>query len=110
MSKLTDFCRSIPNILQQKYGYQSHCYPRPSGLWKNEQESLAWAALHCNPELAWMEIGSFCGASATILCEARRIAGNKPTVYSVDRNFDEFGPVFDDCVYGIGKFHDIHKK
>jgi predicted O-methyltransferase YrrM len=110
MQDLISISKSIPNILQNKYGYYSHQYPKPSGLWKNEQESLAWAALHADPNLSWMEIGSFCGASATILCEIRRLINAGPTVYSVDRNFDEFGPVFDECVYNIGKFQDIHKK
>ncbi len=74
-----------------KFGYVPHCYPNPIGLWENEQESLMWTSLNSNPATHWMEIGSFCGGSATIMCIARRFLKAGPTIYSVDRNFSEYG-------------------
>ncbi len=94
----------------QKFNYVPHTYPNPIGLWPNEQESLMWTALNSDPTTNWMEIGSFCGGSATIMCIARRFFSAKPTVYSVDRNFCDFGEVFDRNLYIFGQFNDIHKK
>lgn len=108
MNKIEE-AKNIATLLNNKYGYTPHCGSRPSGMVKNEQESLAWGALNSDPLKSWIEIGSFCGSSAVILCEARKSLKAGPTVYSVDRNF-EYSTAFNDCVYEIGNFENIHKK
>lgn len=92
-----------------RFGFESHQYPNAIGMWPNEQESLVWAALNAEAG-SWMEIGSFCGGSAVLLCLARRYHNLGPAVYSVDRNFDGWRGAFDRNVYKIGKFDDISVK
>ena len=87
----------------------SHWMPNAIGLWPNEQECILWLALNSDPKASWMEIGSFCGGSAVLLCSARRLVGNQPSVYSVDCDFDAHG-MFDNNVYNKGGFADLSKK
>ena len=82
----------IPNITRnfKRFGIKPHQLPNAIGMWPNEQECLLWCALNSNLEDNWMEIGSFCGGSAVLLCLARRLTNNKPnSVYSVDCDFDK---------------------
>lgn len=88
------FERDVYKLIQSKFAplkFTIHQYPNAIGLWKNEQESLLWLALNANPAFNFMEIGSFCGGSAALLCigkEHRNLfIGTK--VLSVDRNFIE---------------------
>jgi predicted O-methyltransferase YrrM len=89
-----------------KFGIQTHGLPNAIGLWPNEAECLVWAALNSGPG-DWVEIGSFCGGSAVLLCLARRQLKLGPKVISVD---NDFNPMFDLNVYNRGKFQDIHEK
>lgn len=86
-----DFKRIVTKITQRDlypFRFTIHQYPNAIGLWKNEQESLAYFALQADPTYNWMEIGSFCGGSATILClTKKRINAANKNIISVDRNF-----------------------
>jgi predicted O-methyltransferase YrrM len=101
----------IPELMEQfsSFGFTSHQYPNAIGLWPNEQESLLWLALN-SPAGNFMEIGSFCGGSAVLLCLVRRMMGVGPTVFSVDRTFSDWGNAFNRNVYRVGKFKDISKQ
>ena len=91
------------------FGILSHWMPNAIGLWPNEQECLLWLALNSDSSANWMEIGSFCGGSAVLLCSARRLVGGRPSVYSVDCDFGAYG-MFDNNVYHKGSFADLSKK
>jgi len=94
----------------RSFGILSHWMPNAIGLWPNEQECLLWLVLNSDTESNWMEIGSFCGGSAVLMCLARQaLAGNKPAVYSVDCDFNKYG-MFDRNVYEMGGFSAISKK
>lgn len=114
----------IPNITRsfKRFGIKPHQLPNAIGMWPNEQECLLWCALNSNLEDNWMEIGSFCGGSAVLLCLARRLTNNKPnSVYSVDCDFDKYQSIagtqsyvgnsamgmFDYNVYKKGAFQDL---
>src|SRR5210317_702229 len=88
------------------FGIQVHGLPNAIGLWPNEQECLVWAASQV-PNGDWLEIGSFCGGSAVLLCLTRKELNLGPKVISVDINFN---PMFDLNVYNRGKFNNIHEK
>jgi len=105
-----------------KFKIKSHTLPNAIGMWPNEQECFLWMLLNSNLEHNWMEIGSFCGGSAVLMCLARRITNNKPnSVYSVDCNFNNYKAIsgtqsyaghdamamFDYNVYGQGQFSDL---
>lgn len=92
-----------------RWGFTSHQYPNAIGLWPNEQESLVWGALN-SEEGDWLEIGSFCGGSAVLLCLASKFLGGARRVTSVDINFDGWNRAFDRNVYRVGRFQDIHQK
>jgi len=84
--------------------------PNAIGLWPNEQECLLWLVLNSDVESNWMEIGSFCGGSAGLMCLARQgVTGNKPAVYSVDCDFNKYN-MFDRNVYEMGGFSAMSKK
>tara|TARA_R100000808_G_scaffold5713_1_gene17225 strand:+ start:54868 stop:55590 length:723 start_codon:yes stop_codon:yes gene_type:complete len=91
------------------FGIISHWMPNAIGLWPNEQECILWLSLNSDPKANWMEIGSFCGGSAVLLCLARRLVGGQPSVYSVDMDFEAYG-MFDNNVYNKGGFADLSKK
>jgi predicted O-methyltransferase YrrM len=94
----------------KRFGILSHWMPNAIGLWPNEQECILWLALNSSAEVNWMEIGSFCGGSAVLMCLARQmLTENHPAVYSVDCDFDKYG-MFDKNVYGMGGFARISKK
>jgi len=94
----------------KRFGILSHWMPNAIGLWPNEQECLLWLTLNSSPRADWMEIGSFCGGSAVLMCLARRmLVENHPTVYSVDCDFDKYG-MFDKNVYKMGGFSMVSKK
>lgn len=94
----------------RSFGILSHWMPNAIGLWPNEQECLLWLILNSNIESSWMEIGSFCGGSAVLMCLARQtLTGNKPAVYSVDCDFNKYG-MFDRNVYEMGGFSAISRK
>ena len=82
--------KDVYKLRQQKFAplkFTIHQYPNAIGLWKNEQESLLWLALNANPNCDFMEIGSFCGGSAALLCIGKEFHNTDTKVYSVDRNF-----------------------
>mgnify|MGYP006406803033 FL=1 len=88
----------------------SHWMPNAIGLWPNEQECLLWLVLNSDVESNWMEIGSFCGGSAVLMCLTRQaLTGNKPAVYSVDCDFNKYN-MFDRNVYEMGGFSAMSKK
>lgn len=91
------------------FGFVEHNYPNAIGMWKEEQASLVYTATLSDPNYNWIEIGSFMGGSAVLLCIARRLLGNKPKVVSVDIDFSGFQGAFKRNVYRIGKFNDIHE-
>ena len=94
----------------RSFGILSHWLPNAIGLWPNEQECLLWMVLNSDTEADWMEIGSFCGGSAVLMCLARQtLVGNRPSVYSVDCDFDKHG-MFDQNVYEMGGFNGLSKK
>lgn len=90
-----------------RFGISSHFLPNAIGLWPEEQETLVELALISNPNHDWIEIGSFCGGSAVLLCLARQALNAGPYVLSVDIDFN---PVFDHNLYHRGKFQKIHGK
>ena len=100
-------------IMQEEFGafgFTSHQYPNAIGMWPNEQESLLWLALNA-PLGNFMEIGSFCGGSAVLLClAATHDRMKKRKVYSVDRTFTNWNKAFDRNVYRVGGFEDISVK
>lgn len=102
---------AIPTLMQEfdKFGIKTHQMPNAVGMWPNERECLLWSALN-SPEGKWMEIGSFCGGSAVLLCLARRFLAKSKgedsipldqSIVSVDYNFN---PMFDVNVYNTGGF------
>jgi predicted O-methyltransferase YrrM len=94
----------------KRFGILSHWMPNAIGLWPNEQECLLWLVLNSDTNANWMEIGSFCGGSAVLMCLARRmVADSQPTVYSVDCDFDKYG-MFDRNVYAMGGFSATSQK
>jgi predicted O-methyltransferase YrrM len=86
------------------FNFTVHAYPNAIGLWPNEQESLLWLGLNADPKGNLLEIGSFCGGSAVLLCLARKYLNAGPTVYSVDRGFER---IFD---HNLKHFSDLSKK
>ncbi len=54
-----------------------------------------------------MEIGSFCGGSAALLCIARKERALGPTVVCVDRTFSGWNNAFKKNIFRVGKFTDI---
>lgn len=91
----------------ERFGISSHFLPNAIGLWPEEQRTLVELALQSDPNYDWIEIGSFCGGSAVLLCLARQALNAGPQVISVDIDFN---PIFDHNLYHRGKFQDIHKK
>tara|TARA_R110002167_G_scaffold97948_12_gene258023 strand:+ start:551 stop:1327 length:777 start_codon:yes stop_codon:yes gene_type:complete len=117
----------IPKIHGEfnRFKIKSHMLPNAIGMWPNEQQCFLWMLLNSNPEHNWMEIGSFCGGSASLMCLARREMDNRPnSVYSVDCNFNKYMALsgtqsyaghdamamFDYNVYGQGGFIDLCNK
>lgn len=100
-----DLIRSVINDFSRT-GITPHTYPSPIGMWPNEIECLIWLASQA-PEGDWIELGSFCGGSATVLCMTRRKLGLGKYVVSVDKDFDG---LFDVNVYDHGRFQDISLK
>ena len=99
---MNPYMRNITRIIDvdlKSFNFTIHQYPNAIGLWKNEQQSLCYYGLIANTNYNWMEIGSFCGGSATILCLTKKrikqlYIPNDPNiinfnnkVISVDRNF-----------------------
>lgn len=104
---------SIKKIMRDKFepfGFESHKYPNAIGLWPNEQESLLWLALNADPTGNLLEIGSFCGGSAVLMCLAKKFLCAKGSVISVDRTFNGWNNAFNRNVYRVGKFDDISIK
>lgn len=99
---------NIKHVLDrfQDFGIKIHQYPNAIGLWTNEQECLLWSVFNCDSNLDWMEIGSFHGGSAVLMCLARQMRGNKPHIVSIDRYFD---PMFDRNIE-LGGFNKLSKK
>lgn len=94
----------------EPFGFESHKYPNAIGLWPNEQESLLWFALNSDPKYNFLEIGSFCGGSAVLMCLARRFLNAGPSVVSVDRTFTSWNNAFNRNLYRVGRFDDISVK
>lgn len=84
-----DITKLIVHGKFKKFGMTPHRLPNASGMIPNEQESLVWLALNSDPKYNWMEIGSFCGSSAVLMCLARNHLKGGPSVISVDRNFND---------------------
>jgi len=114
----------IPDIMRKfkPFGIKPHQLPNAIGMWPNEQECLLWCALNSDLDGNWMEIGSFCGGSAVLLCLTRRMTNNKSnSVYSVDCDFEKYQAIagtqsyvgenamgmFDYNVYKRGAFQDL---
>ena len=82
--------QTINKILDkfQEFGIKNHQYPNAIGMWTCEQKSLLWACLHSNPDYNWLEIGSFYGGSAVLMCLAHHALGGIGKIISMDRKFD----------------------
>lgn len=93
-----------------RFGFMEHQFPNAIGMWTEEQESLVWCCNNVDANMNWVEIGSFMGGSAVLMCLARQKLNNKPSVISVDIDFDKWNRAFDKNVYRVGKFNKIHKK
>jgi len=92
------------------FGFKEHMYPNAIGMWKEEQSSLVYACTLADPNKDWIEIGSFMGGSAVLMCLAKRAIGGIGKVISVDIDFSAFQGAFNRNVYRVGKFQDIHSK
>lgn len=99
----------IEKIMNQftQFGIQSHSTMGGVGLWWNELECLAWAALNSNFGGDFLEIGAFNGGSAVLFCIVKRYLQLISKVISVDLKFNDW---FDFLVYKRGKFDDICMK
>jgi predicted O-methyltransferase YrrM len=96
------------------FGFREHQYPNAIGMWKEEQEALVECLTQVDPKYDWLEIGSFMGGSACLMCIAKKldlfgyISGSN--VVSVDLNFSRFANAFNRNVYRVGKFQECHQK
>ena len=124
--------KAVPHLLKKfkRFNIKPHCLPNAIGMWPNEQECLAWCVLNSNPNSSFMEIGSFCGGSAVLMCLCSRFnsennLSNSPNkIYSVDCDFDKYQAIagsqsysndkavamFEHNVYKKGAFHDISEQ
>jgi len=90
----------------ERFNIRSHFLPNAIGMWPNEQECLLWCCLNSVHGGDWLEIGSFCGGSAVLMCLARQQLNLGPSVLSVDINFNK---MFDKNV-AAGGFKTLSKK
>jgi predicted O-methyltransferase YrrM len=95
----------VNEIIEQfdRFGILPHTLPNAIGMWPNEQECLVWCAAQCDPDINWLEIGSFCGGSAVLLALVKAQYNTQSKVVCVDNNFN---PMFNYNVYKNGKFID----
>jgi len=102
---------SVSDIMSNfdTFGFMEHNIQNGIGMWKEEQESLVYCCLNVDPTLNWLEIGSFMGGSATLMCLTRRTTSNTPKIISVDIDFSAFRGAFKRNVYRVGSFGDIHQ-
>lgn len=84
----------VDNVIEQfdRMGILPHTLPNAIGMWPEEQECLVWCAEQCDPDINWLEIGSFCGGSTLLLGFAKKQMGGKSKIFAVDNNFN---PMFD---------------
>lgn len=90
-----------------EFNIKNHTLPNAIGMWPNEMECLLWLCLNA-PSGDFMEIGSFCGGSAVLMCLARELIGMGPRVVSVDIDFNKYG-MFDKNI-AAGGFGNISYK
>lgn len=102
---------TIDKVLDRfdSFGFKEHQYPNAIGMWKEEQEALVYAVTLADSNLNWLEIGSFMGGSAILLCLTKQLVGGAGKIVSVDIDFNAFQGAFKRNVYRIGKFQDIHQ-
>lgn len=67
-----------------KFGILPHTMPNAIGMWPNEQECLVWTASQCDPNLNWVEIGSFCGGSTILLGLTKDMWNGSGQIIAVD--------------------------
>lgn len=85
-----------------RFNFQVHQYPNAIGLWPGDIETLLWSLLKSQHNYNWMEIGSFCGGSAVLMCLLKKILKLSGLVISVDRRPEKI--LLDNVSY----FEDMH--
>lgn len=71
--------------LFNRFGFTTHRYPNAIGLWPGDIDTLFWSCMETPKNTNWLEIGSFCGGSATLMCLVKKVTQDNGLVISVDR-------------------------